>query len=134
MLEKNEFSENGIALRLQANCDANTISNNNFTRNTFNMGTSGNTTYNTISGNYWDNYEGYDLNRDGIGDVPFRPVSLFSVLIERVPQAMMIFRSFTASLLERVEKIIPGITPDRLMDEKPRMKPVNLASFAANKN
>lgn len=132
VLEKNEFSENGIALRLQANCDANTIAGNNFIRNTFNMGTSGNTTYNTISGNYWDNYEGYDLDRDGIGDVPFRPVSLFSVLIERVPQAMMIFRSFTASLLERVEKIIPGITPDRLMDEKPRMKPVNLASFATN--
>ncbi len=132
-LAKNEFSENGIALRLQANCDANTISDNNFIRNTFNMGTSGNTTYNSISGNYWDNYEGYDLNRDGTGDVPFRPVSLFSVLIERVPQAMMLFRSFTASLLERVEKVIPGITPDLLIDEKPRMKPVNLVSFATNK-
>lgn len=133
LLEKNEFSENGIALRLQANCDANTLRDNNFIRNTFNMGTSGNTTYNTISGNYWDNYEGYDLDRNGIGDVPFRPVSLFSVLIERVPQAMMIFRSFTSTLLERVEKIIPGITPDRLMDETPRMKPVKLASFASNK-
>ncbi len=133
LLGKNEFSGNGIALRLQANCDANILRDNNFIRNTFNMGTSGNTTYNTISGNYWDNYEGYDLDRNGIGDVPFRPVSLFSVLIERVPQAMMIFRSFTSTLLERVEKIIPGITPDRLMDETPRMKPVKPASFDSNK-
>lgn len=133
LLEKNEFSGNGIALRLQANCDANILRDNNFIRNTFNMATSGNTTYNTISGNYWDNYEGYDLDRNGIGDVPFRPVSLFSVLIERVPQAMMIFRSFTSTLLERVEKIIPGITPDRLMDETPRMKPVKPASFDSNK-
>ncbi len=132
-LEKNEFSENGIALRLQANCDANTLSDNNFLRNTFNMGTSGNTAYNTISNNYWDNYEGYDLNRDGVGDVPFRPVSLFSVLIERVPQAMMIFRSFTATLLEKIEKIIPGITHDLLIDESPRMKPVKTAIFPLNK-
>lgn len=128
-LSKNLFSRNGIALRLQANCDQNTLTENNFIFNTFDMGTSGNTNYNTISNNYWDNYEGYDLDRDGIGDVPFRPVSLFAVLIERVPQAMMIFRSFTASLLERIEKIIPGITPDRLIDERPRMKPIELEPY-----
>ncbi len=131
-LEKNEFSENGIALRLQANCDANTLEDNNFLRNTFNMGTSGNTAYNTIAHNYWDNYEGYDLDRNGVGDIPFRPVSLFSVLIERVPQAMMLFRSFTATLLEKIEKIIPGITPDLLIDESPRMKPVKTAIFPLN--
>ncbi len=126
ILTKNAFSRNGIALRLLANCDQNTLIENNFISNTFDMGTSGNTNYNTITNNYWDKYEGYDLDRNGVGDVPFRPVSLFAVLIERVPQAMMIFRSFTASLLERIEKIIPGITPDRLMDKEPKMKPIKL--------
>lgn len=129
VLTKNEFTRNGIALRLLANCDQNTLNENNFINNTFDMGTSGNTTYNTISNNYWDKYDGYDLDRNGIGDVPFRPVSLFSVLIERVPQAMMIFRSFTATLLERIEKIIPSVTPERLMDESPRMKPIQIAAF-----
>ena len=40
---------------------------------------------NTFDGNYWDRYEGYDLNRDGVGDVPFRPVSLYAVVVERMP-------------------------------------------------
>jgi nitrous oxide reductase len=38
----------------------------------------------TFRENYWDNYEGYDLDRDGYGDVPFRPVRLFALTISRV--------------------------------------------------
>ncbi len=28
---------------------------------------------NTFNNNYWDKYEGYDLNSDGTGDVPLPP-------------------------------------------------------------
>ena len=123
---QNEFKQNGIAMRIQANCDDNEIKSNNFFANTFDVATNGNTVYNEIGENYWDKYDGYDLNRDGIGDVPYRPVSLFSTLIERVPQAMMLLRSFTATLLDKIEKIIPSLTPENLKDEKPKMKPVEV--------
>ena len=73
--------------------------------------------------NYWDKYEGYDLNHDGKGDVSYRPVSLFSTLIERMPQAMILLRSFTATLLDKIEKVIPSLTPENLKDENPQMKP-----------
>lgn len=120
----NKFSKNGIAMRIQANCDENKIMNNNFMANTFDVATNGNTVYNRLSQNYWDRYEGYDLYKDGFGDIPFRPVSLFSVLIERVPQTMMLLRSFTATLLDKIEKVIPDLIPENLKDDQPRMKPL----------
>ena len=81
---------------------------------------------NTFDGNYWDRYEGYDLDRDGVGDVPFRPVSLYAVVQERMPYALMLMRSFMVYLLDKAEKIIPSLTPEQLMDEKPAMQPIAL--------
>jgi nitrous oxidase accessory protein len=57
--------------------------------------------------------------------VPFRPVSLYASVIERIPQAMMLLRSFTVRLLDRIEKIIPSITPEGMKDESPMMKPIS---------
>jgi len=39
---------------------------------------------NTFNHNYWDKYDGYDLNKDRTGDVPYRPVSLFSMIAEKI--------------------------------------------------
>lgn len=124
MLEENQFRENGWALRVQASCDANTIRANNFFGNSFDVSTNGSLVLNTFNGNYWDKYEGYDLNHDGIGDVPFRPVSLYAMLVERMPHALMLMRSFMVYLMDKAEKIIPSLTPIELMDEKPTMQPL----------
>ncbi len=123
ILEENQFRENGWALRVQASCDANVIRGNNFFGNSFDVSTNGSLVLNTFNGNYWDKYEGYDLNRDGIGDVPFRPVSLYAVVVERMPHALMLMRSFMVYLMDKAEKIIPSLTPEQLMDEKPVMRP-----------
>ena len=70
---------------------------------------------------YWDKYEGYDLNKDNVGDVPYRPLSLFSVIVEQNPPAMLLYRSFIVTLLDRSEKIIPTLTPDNFIDQVPLM-------------
>jgi len=62
------------------------------------------------------------LNRDAVGDVPYRPVSLYSVLVEQMPYAVMLMRSFTVDLLNRVEKSIPSLVPNTFADEQPLMK------------
>ncbi|HLP94093.1 MAG TPA: nitrous oxide reductase family maturation protein NosD [Saprospiraceae bacterium] len=123
-LEQNTFQENGWALRVQASCDANTVRQNNFMGNSFDVSTNGSLVLNTFDSNYWDRYEGYDLNHDGIGDVPFRPVSLYAVVVERMPYGLMLMRSFMVYLLDKAEKIIPSLTPEMLKDDAPVMQPI----------
>lgn len=125
-IKRNLFQGNGWALKLQASCMDNQISKNNFFGNTFDVATNGNLTLNKFESNYWDKYEGYDLDKNGVGDVPFHPLSLFSVLVERTPTAMLLFRSFMITLLDKSEKVLPTITPDNFKDEKPMMRPLKL--------
>lgn len=125
-IKNNQFSSNGWAMRVQASCVENTIIANNFSGNSFDVGTNGDLQLNTFTGNYWDNYEGYDLNKDNIGDVPYRPVSMFSMISEKNPAALMLFRSFLVGLLDKSEKVIPAIIPSSLVDDKPSMKRIRL--------
>ncbi|MCY1509940.1 putative ABC transporter binding protein NosD [compost metagenome] len=123
VVERNLFKANGWAMRIQANCMDNHITLNNFMGNTFDVTTNGTLTLNHFDKNYWDKYEGYDLNKDQIGDVPFRPLSLYALIIEQNPPAMLLFRSFMVGLLERSEKIIPTLTPENFIDRQPLIKP-----------
>lgn len=125
-VEKNTFSSNGWGLKIQASCMDNTISRNNFFLNSFDVGTNGSLVLNTFDHNYWDKYQGYDLNKDNVGDVPYRPVSLYSMIVEKNPAAMMLYRSFMTSLLDQSEKVLPTLTPENLKDNFPAMKPLAL--------
>lgn len=120
--EKNDFVQNGYGLKVMANCRLDTFVLNNFTGNTFDASTNGELKENLFEKNYWDKYEGYDLNRDAVGDIPYRPVSLYSVLVDQMPYAIMLMRSFTIDLLNKAEKNIPSIVPETFIDNKPIMK------------
>jgi nitrous oxidase accessory protein len=121
--DNNTFINNGYALKLIGNSYNNKVVGNNFIANSFDVTTnsSGEMNNNLFRGNYWDKYTGYDLNRDKVGDVPYRPVSLFSVIIEKIPYSVLLLRSFFVSLLDISEKVIPVFTPKTLIDEKPLM-------------
>lgn len=123
---KNTFDANGWAVKIQANCADVDFTYNNFTGNTFDISTNGSLVLNTFNGNYWDKYEGYDLNRDKVGDVPYHPVSMYSMIIDSNPAALSLFRSLIVSLLDKSEKILPGITPEQLKDDRPFMTRLNL--------
>ena len=125
---KNEFQQNGYAIRIQASCDDNAFLKNNFKANTFDLATNGSLVLNKVESNYWDKYEGYDLNKDQIGDVPFHPVSVYSMVVEQMPAAVLLWRSFLVFLMDRAEKAIPAITPENLKDSSPLMKPYDLSS------
>lgn len=126
IVSANSFHNNGWAVRILSNCESNEIVRNNFTANSFDVSTNGPASSNTFHNNYWDKYEGYDLNRDLAGDIPYRPVSLYALLMERIPFALILYRSFVVTIFERMEKIAPAITPVDLFDNQPRMKPWKL--------
>lgn len=127
IFKNNSFTNNGWALKLMASCDNNTFEANNFSANTFDISTNGSVVLNTLKDNYWDKYEGYDLNKDRVGDIPYRPISLFSVIVEKIPSAVILWRSFLVTLLDRMEKIIPAITPENMIDNSPKMKPYDFS-------
>lgn len=125
-IQKNIFSNNGWALRIQASCMDIEVVSNNFLSNTFDVGTNGSLVLNKFNENYWDKYEGYDLNKNNRGDIPYRPISLFAVIVERNPTSMILFRSFITALFDKTEKLIPSLTPENLKDNNPLMKPLKL--------
>jgi len=125
--QNNTFHQNGYAVKLQASCDGNTFSRNNFSANTFDIATNGSLVLNKLESNYWDKYEGYDLDKDNIGDVPYHPVSMYSMVVEQMPTAVLLWRSFLVFLLDRAEKAIPAMTPENLKDDSPLMQPYDLS-------
>ncbi len=125
-VSKNIFKENGWALKVQASCDDNIFFQNNFFGNSFDVGTNGSLALNKFYNNYWDKYEGYDLNKNGIGDVPYHPVSMYSMIVEQNPNSLILLRSFMVSLLDKTEKAIPSLASENLVDDKPMIKSIKL--------
>jgi len=124
VIKHNNIQDNGVGIRIMANSVDNSIMENNFLQNTFDVTTNSRQNYSNFSRNYWSDYEGYDLNRDGVGDVPHRPVSLFAILVERYPQALVLLRSLVTDLLNTAERVMPVLTPESLVDEKPLMEKI----------
>lgn len=118
----NRFTDNGWAIKLMTSTEQASFTGNVFAGNSFDVATNSRGNSNSLRGNYWDTYDGYDMDRNGIGDVPHRPVRLFSLLVERSEPTMIMLRSPLIALLDRAERLIPSLTPETLMDAAPLMR------------
>ena len=122
--EHNDFAGNGWAVKLDANTLDGRFTRNNFIGNTFDVATNSRSTSTTFAGNYWQAYRGYDLDRDGVGDVPHHPVRLFSLIVARNEPALLLLRSVFVDLLDAAERALPALTPETLADARPSMRRV----------
>ena len=118
----NRFVENGWAVKLLASAQDGRFTANEFLGNSFDVATNSRETSTSFAGNYWDDYEGYDLDRDGTGDVPHRPVRLFSLLVADNEPLLITLRSPFVKLLDLAERVLPSITPETLADATPSMR------------
>lgn len=118
----NQFLENGWAVRLMADATDNAFRRNRFEGNSFDLATNSRSSRGSFTENFWEGYAGYDLDRDGYGDVPYRPVRLFSILVEQSETALVLQRSLFVGLLDVAERVVPAITPERMADERPLMR------------
>ncbi|MCZ2130546.1 MAG: nitrous oxide reductase family maturation protein NosD [Bacteroidia bacterium] len=123
-IKNNRFTNNGWALKINASSSDFIVTNNNFIGNTFDLATNGKLIMKSLDGNFWDKYDGYDLNKDGVGDVPYRPITFYSLIIERNPGALMLFRSFFVSMMDKAESVLPSMLPENLKDNNPSMKKI----------
>ena len=122
--ERNRFVENGWAVKLLASAQDGRFTHNEFLGNSFDVATNSRETTTSFAGNYWDDYEGYDLDRDGTGDVPHRPVRLFSLLVAENEPMLITLRSPFVKLLDLAERVLPSLTPETLVDASPSMRKV----------
>jgi len=123
LFENNTFRENGIGIKLMANCENNIFRKNNFINNIFDVTTNSRQNYgNLFTENYWSNYRGFDLNKDGYGDIPYKPVTLSSYLFEKYPLLFILLKSFFIYLIDLAESQIPTLTPIDMKDQKPSLK------------
>lgn len=121
-IEQNEFSKNGWAVKILGNSENNRFLNNNFIANTFEVVTNSSSNSNIFENNFWSEYSGYDLDKDGTGDIPHSPVKLFTYIVENNQAAIILLRSLFIDLLNLAEKVTPVITPVTLTDASPMMK------------
>ena len=115
----NDFESNGWAVRLLGNSDGGRLERNRFVANSFDLSTNAASTTATLDANEWDEYRGYDLDRDGFGDVPFRPVRLFAILVQDNEPALILLRSLFIELLDVAERVLPVLSPQGLVDHRP---------------
>ncbi|HPQ09621.1 MAG TPA: nitrous oxide reductase family maturation protein NosD [Bacteroidia bacterium] len=120
----NDFLNNGWAIKVVGACYKNIFTKNNFLNNSFDLSYNSNTNDNRFDFNYWSDYTGYDLNKNNIGDIPYRPVKLFSYIVNKTPETIILLRSLFIDIINFSEKVSPIFTPDNLIDEHPLMKKI----------
>lgn len=119
----NIFESNGWAVKVSGGCYENYFERNNFISNSFDLAYNGKLNDNKFEGNFWSTYSGYDLDKNGVGDVPYRPVKLFSYVVNKTPEAIILLRSLFVDIINFSEQVSPVFTPDNLVDPQPSMKP-----------
>lgn len=119
--KKNTFSRNGWAVTIIGACYDNIFSENNFLNNALDLSYNSKINTNKFENNYWSEYTGYDLDRDGVGDIPYRPVKLFSYIVHNTPETIILLRSMFVDIINFSEKVSPVFTPDDLIDSNPLM-------------
>ncbi|MGB0849747.1 MAG: nitrous oxide reductase family maturation protein NosD, partial [Bacteroidia bacterium] len=117
-----DFENNWWAIKVSGACYTNVLKHNNFVNNSFDLSYNSKVNDNKFDNNYWSDYTGYDLDKDGIGDIPYRPVKLFSYIVNRTPETILLLRSLFMDLLNFSEKVSPVFTPDNLLDNYPQIK------------
>lgn len=120
----NDFVDNGWAVKVLSSTYDGRFTGNDFVGNTFDVSSNSRESDNTFDRNYYDTYQGYDLDHDGWGDVPHRPVRLFSLVVEQNAPTLILLRSPFVGLLDAAEHVLPALTPETLADAHPAMHPL----------
>ena len=130
----NRFAYNGTGILFNSETGGNNMIDNIFEGNLTQVaygghGDNNNSPKNVWSGNYWDDYQGFDRNADGIGDKTHELYAYADQIWMEMPVARFFRSSPVMELLDFLERLAPFSTPDLILrDEKPRfIKPERTA-------
>jgi len=123
VIRGNDLSFNGTAVSLAGDKPGARFEENTFLGNRLDADSdSRQASRTTWRGNRWDKYDGFDRNRDGIGDLPFRVVKYTDTLAASHPMAQYFFGAPVMMTIQLLEKLIPPTQPLVLLeDQNPRV-------------
>lgn len=128
VIRNNVVAYNGVGLNFLSDQIGTTITGNDFTGNFTPVAVSRDraATGNDWNGNHWDSYEGFDRDRDGVGDAPFELYDYADRLWMDVPAARFFRGSPMLELLDFLERLAPFTAPVLILrDDQPRTKKIN---------
>jgi len=82
-------------------------------------------------GNYWSDHAAFDLNSDGIADVPYRPNDLIDHILWTQPAARLLLGSPAVQLIRWAQSKFPALLPGGVVDTRPLMVPPDLGDQTA---
>jgi nitrous oxidase accessory protein len=123
-IRDNLVAYNGIGVRFLNDWKGNVFEGNRFKGNITQIAVeSGKTANRNLwRGNYWDDYEGFDRNHDGIGDTPYQLYSYADRIWMDVPPAQFFKGTPMLEVLDFLERLAPFSPPDLVLrDPHPLM-------------
>ncbi len=123
----NLVAHNTTGVQLYGERGGHTFESNRFEKNLFQvvMSGSGDARSNRWYGNYWDDYQGFDLDLDGVGDTPHEVYAYADRIWMETPAATFFRNSPALELLDFLERLAPFSAPDLLLrDPRPRFSPM----------
>lgn len=127
---RNVIAENDVAMQMFSSSDDNVFTENNFVENLSPMQLVGKSTTTKWSqngrGNFWSDYEGYDMNEDGTGDISHRVQNVFEYMEGNYPRLRLYLNSPAAQALAAAEKTFPIFKVSPEADSAPLIRAVEL--------
>ena len=125
---RNVIAENDVALQIFSSSAQNIFTENNFIENLSPLSLVGRNTTTQWQengrGNYWSDYDGYDLDGDGVGDVAHKVQNVFEYLEGNFPRLRLYLSSAAAQSLATAEKTFPIIKGSAETDTAPLARAV----------
>ena len=118
----NVIAENDVAMQIYSSADGNEFSGNNFVENLSPLQLVGKYSNTRWQQNYWSDYDGYDLDGNGTGDVAHKVQNVFEYLEGNYPRLRLYFNSPAAQALATAERTFPLIKGSELTDAAPLIK------------
>lgn len=135
LFRHNVIAQNDAALQMFQNSVRNTFTENNFIDNLTPLLLVGKRTEAVWShdgrGNYWSSYDGYDLDGDGVGDIPMKVQNVFQFLEGQYPNVRLYLYSPASQALAVAAQAFPIIAINTEQDDFPLMQPVRLGGMPA---
>ncbi|HET9252476.1 MAG TPA: nitrous oxide reductase family maturation protein NosD [Candidatus Eisenbacteria bacterium] len=126
-IRENLFQDNGWALLVFSSCAGNETARNVFLNNDYpvalDMRRSDNRFDDGAVGNFWSENAPYDLNADGVSDVPYSPVSAFAFLSKQYPDLSVLAKSPAVAAITVAERVFPALRPSEIVDNRPLVSP-----------